>query len=267
MAYLSRISLYPVKALDSLVVSSATILASGALQNDRTFAIQDEQGRFINGKRNAKIHRLRSTFVIKDRMLSLRVQGSEQSYTFQIDRERKTLNTWLSDYLSFPVTIIENTVAGFPDDTKASGPTVISTATLQEVASWFPGLDEQTMRLRLRANLEIAGVPAFWEDRLFTEADAVVQFRIGNVLFEGTNPCQRCVVPSRDPITGEAFPQFQKILMQKRAETLPAWSERSRFNHFYRLSCNTCVPSSEEGKSLRIGDTISICDSIERQSQ
>lgn len=258
MAYLSRIYLYPFKALDSLVVSSATILASGALQNDRTFAIQDEQGKFINGKRNAKVHRLRSAFDIKDKTLSLRVQDSEQSYHFQIDKERETLNAWLSEYFNFPVTIIENTTAGFPDDTEASGPTVISTATLQEVASWFPGFDAQTMRLRLRANLEIDGVPAFWEDRLFTEADAVVQFRIGDVLFEGTNPCQRCVVPSRNPITGEAFPQFQKIVMQKRAETLPAWSERSRFNHFYRLSCNTCVPLSEEGKLLHIGDMINI---------
>jgi uncharacterized protein YcbX len=263
VAYLSRISIYPVKALASLTVASVTMLASGALHNDRTFALQDEQGKFINGKRNAKVYRLRSAFDIKERTLSLQIQDSTQTDSFQIDTERESLNAWLSDYFDCPVTIVENTTAGFPDDTQASGPTVISTATLQEVASWFPGLDEQSIRLRFRANLEIGGVPAFWEDRLFTEADAVVQFRIGDVLFAGTNPCQRCVVPSRDPLTGEVFPHFQQIVMQKRTETLPAWSERSRFNHFYRLSCNTYVPASEEGKVLRIGDTIKIYGSTD----
>src|SRR5262249_25513767 len=137
---------------------------------------------------------------------------------------------------------VEDTEAGFPDDTEAPGPTVISTATLQAVASWFPGLDEQVMRLRFRANLEIGGVPAFWEDRLFAEVGSVVPFRVGDVLFEGINPCQRCVVPSRDPYTGGIFPHFQEIFARKRREFLPSWSTPSRFNHFYRLSCNTRVP-------------------------
>lgn len=48
-----------------------------------------------------------------------------------------------------------------------SGPTLISTAMIREVASWFDGIDSRGLRLRLRANLEIEGVPAFWEERLF----------------------------------------------------------------------------------------------------
>jgi MOSC domain-containing protein len=255
--YLSRICIYPVKSLDGTSLSSANILASGAIQHDRTFALIDEQSRFVNGKRNPRIHRLRSRFDLAEGMLTLRVQNTEQEVSFRLDTERAALNEWLSAYFDCPVTIVENTATGFPDDSKAPGPTVISTATLQVVASWFAGLDEQAIRLRLRANLEIGGVPAFWEDRLFTEAESVVPFRIGDVLFEGINPCQRCVVPSRDPYTGEAFPHFQTILAQKRKESLPLWSTPSRFNHFYRLSCNTRVPPSEDGKILHVGDQVS----------
>ena len=258
MPYLARICVYPVKALDGLPLTQATILPSGALRYDRTFAFVDEQGKYINGKRNPKVHRLRSSFETKERILTLRIQDSVQAYQFQVDAEREKLHVWLSEYFACSVNMIENGHAGFPDDVKAPGPTVISTATLQEVASWFPGLSEQEMRWRLRANLEIGGVSAFWEDNLFSEADDIVTFRIGNVLFEGTNPCQRCVVPSRNPLTGEAWPHFQQIFMRKREESLPAWATRSRFNHFYRLSCNTRVPASEAGKVLQIGDEVSL---------
>ena len=93
------------------------------------------------------------------------------------------------------------------------------------------------MRLRLRANLEIDGVPAFWEDRLFEEEGEAVPFYIGNVLLTGINPCQRCVVPTRDSKTGIGDPQFTKTFIVKRQETLPQWTNRDRFNHFLSFEC------------------------------
>ncbi len=260
MPYLSRICIYPLKALDALELKSATILASGALAykgiTDRCFALLDEDEKFVNGKRNPRVHRLRTRFEVATRTLAVRVQDTEQEYTFQIDTEREQFEAWFSAYFARPVRLAENAAVGFPDDMQAPGPTVISTETLQTVASWFPDVDKRTFRLRFRANLEIAGLPAFWEDRLFSVAGEVVQFRIGDVLLEGTNPCQRCVVPSRDPQTGEIAPQFQQIFMRRRQETLPAWATTSRFNHFYRLSCNTCISPSQEGKQLSLGDEV-----------
>jgi hypothetical protein len=114
------------------------------------------------------------------------------------------------------------------------------------------------MRERLRANVEIADVPAFWEDQLFAEAGTIVQFQIGSIQFEGINPCQRCVVPTRDAVTGKAYPNFQKIFVAKRQETLPAWVASSRFNHFFRLSVNTRIPESEAGKILQVGDEVKV---------
>jgi uncharacterized protein YcbX len=50
-------------------------------------------------------------------------------------------------------------------DRRDMRPSVISTATIETVASWFDGLTVEGTRRRLRANVEVSGVPAFWEDR------------------------------------------------------------------------------------------------------
>jgi uncharacterized protein len=260
-AYLAAIAIYPIKSLDVIKVNQATILESGALQHDREFALFDEQGYFVNGKRNSKVHLLRTEFDAEFKRLSLHIQGTEQKTIFHINHERTLLEDWLSNYFGFRIKLVQNTITGFPDDTHAKGPTVISTGTIEEVASWYPEISIDEMRLRLRANLEISGVPPFWEDQLFTEVGQSVQFQVGEVLFEGINPCQRCVVPSRDSQTGKATPHFQKIFVTKRKELIPPWTTLTRFNHFFRLSVNTNIPTSEAGKILNKGDEVRILGS------
>jgi len=101
-------------------------------------------------------------------------------------------------------------------------------------------------------------VPPFWEDRLYGVKGSRVRFRIGDCLLDGNNPCQRCVVPPRDPLTGEGYPNFSKIFAEKRAQTLPDWAEKSRFNHYYRLAINTLVPQDQAGKAIQIGDVVEV---------
>jgi hypothetical protein len=257
--YLSRIILYPIKSLDGVAVTRATVLPSGALEHDREFAILEQQGRFVNGKRNAKAHLVRTQFDFNAATVCLQVQGAEQTRVFHLDEQRAELEAWLSEYFGLQVELRQNSLTGFPDDTDASGPTIISTATLETAASWFPGIGAEEMRRRLRANIEIEGVPPFWEDRLFAEGQGdVIAFQVGDVRFEGINPCQRCVVPTRDSLTGKVYPEFQKIFVEKRKETLPEWAPESRFNHFFRLAVNTRIPASEVGKILQVGDEVKI---------
>lgn len=258
MPHLARLIVYPIKSLDGVASTKAMVLKSGALQHDRAFAIFDEKDRFVNGKRHQAVHLLRTRFDADVKMVSIQVQGREQTQEFHLYEERTELEAWLSDFFGFPIQVRQNLLGGFPDDTDSPGPTVISTATLETVASWFPGVDVDEMRSRLRANVEIGGVPPFWEDRLFAEAGDIVQFQVGDVLFEGINPCQRCVVPTRDSLTGEVYPSFQKTFIEKRKETLPLGVVSSRFNHFYRLSVNTRIPESEAGRILNIGDEVKI---------
>jgi uncharacterized protein YcbX len=113
--------------------------------------------------------------------------------------------------------------------------------------------------LRFRANLEIEGTVPFEEDRLFAlEKSEIIQFAIGEVEFEGSNPCARCAVPPRDPFTAESIPDFQKRFASLRQANLPTWSPLSRFDHFYRFAVNTRVPPSEAGKAVRVGDALTL---------
>ena len=254
--HIARLFIHPIKALDRVALDQVILLKSGALKHDREFAIFDHSGNFVNGKRNKRVHALRSQFDLINSVVS--IQAIEQTAEFHILKEREAFEAWLQAYFGFPVQIRQNLEMGFPDDTLSPGPTIISTATLAAIASWYPGLDIEEVRLRFRTNIEIDGVPAFWEDHLFTTAGQTVDFQIGNVKFLGINPCQRCVVITRNAATGEPYPSFQKMFVTKRRETLPNWVEKSRFNHFYRLAINTRLPSSEAGKTISIGDQLSV---------
>jgi uncharacterized protein YcbX len=253
---LAHILIYPIKSLDGVAMQQATVLASGALKGDREFALVDDQGKLVNGKRTAKIHSIRAQFDLDPRTVTLRLEGETQSEQFHLDRDRSGLESWLSQYFGFAIHLIRDTQTGFPDDTLSPGPTIISQTTLQSVAAWFPGLTLEDTRQRFRSNLELGECEAFWEERLYGQAERTVSFQIGDVQFAGVNPCQRCPVPTRDPRTGQVYPNFQKQFVQQRRQTLPDWTERSRFNHFYRLAINTRISTTEAGKVLQLGDTL-----------
>jgi len=75
----------------------------------------------------------------------------------------------------------------------------------------------------------------------------------------GTNPCKRCVVPTRDPSNGNEIAGFQRTFVQQRRITLPAWANRKWFDFYYRFATNTRttgVAGSTEGKVIRISDTV-----------
>ena len=68
---LSHILIFPIKSLDGIAVQQARVLPGGALEHDREFAIVDTQGNYVNGKRTAKIHQLRSQFDLSQRRVTL----------------------------------------------------------------------------------------------------------------------------------------------------------------------------------------------------
>ncbi|MCW3060128.1 MAG: putative Fe-S protein [Capsulimonas sp.] len=256
MPYLAGIVLYPIKALDPIRVRAARIVASGALEHDRELAIVDAEGRLINGKRNTLIHNLCTGVNWDEGVVYLDTRDGGSSAQFHIDRERGALEAWLSDYFAQPVTLKRSTEGGFPDDPKNPGPTIIGRSSIETVASWYDGVPYAEIQTRFRANLEIGDSEPFWEDRLFGALDENVCFSIGDVQFEGTNPCQRCIVPTRNTKTGEPTDNFAEIFRARREATLPDWANRERFNHFYRLAVNTRLAPSELGKMLRVGDEV-----------
>jgi uncharacterized protein YcbX len=125
-------------------------------------------------------------------------------------------------------------------------------------------LDEARRRFRTTLEIDAARstgaaetLPPFWEDQLFADSESnVVRFKIGEVAFEGSNPCARCPVPSRESQTGVTNGGFQKRFTDLRQAQLPPWAPSVRFDHFYRLAVNTRIPATECGKILRSGDEL-----------
>ncbi len=255
-ARISRIILYPVKALDGVDVAAGVLLPSGSLEHDREFVLLDPEGRPVNGKRYACVHRLRAAFDPGVTRVTLRAEGAGEA-EFALRGQEPELEAWLSRFFGFPVRWLR-VEGGSPDDTKAHGPTVVSLATLREVASWFEGLDENQVVRRFRANLLLDGCPPFWEDRLVGPEGTAVRFAAGEAQLLGVNPCRRCVVPTRDPFTGEPTASFPKVFAERRRAALPPWAESSRFDTTYRLAVNTAVDSAQAGRAIRRGDGVRV---------
>ena len=264
--HLVNIRLHPIKSLDPVYVPEARISPSGGLALDRAWALYSVDGKWVNGKRTPAIHLIRAAYSPDLRGVTLSVLGDRREIptrTCAFPDAHEDAAEWFCVFFEQQI-IVRYSENGFPDDTVASGPTIVSTASLESVAEWFgptpqgfPGVSVDEARQRFRATLEINGVPAFWEDQLFGEDErSAVRFHIGEVAFEGSNPCARCPVPPRNPLTGEILTGFQKRFTQHRESTLPPWSPRSRFDHFYRLSTNTRVAPSESNKLLRVGDPL-----------
>ena len=258
---LARIQLHPIKSLDAIEVPEARIGPNGGLEFDRAWALYTVDGRWVNAKRTAAIHRIRAAYPPDLKSVTLSAPGdSRKMYVAKLafpgDTERAA--DWFSAYFEQQI-IVRYAREGFPDDGLAPGPTIISTASLKTVCEWFPEISLEEARLRFRASLEIEGVPAFWEDQLFAESESnVVRFRMGDVAFEGSNPCARCAVPSRDPRTGVIILDFTRRFSDKRRAKIPPWTPELRFDHYFRLAVNTRVPSTESGKLLRLGDPVSL---------
>ena len=248
---LERVLIFPIKSLDGIGLDEVVITKGGILEHDRVYGIFDDQGRVVNGKRTARVHALRCEF--DPGFKEVRFWANSNPAQFCLDGS-SVIDRWLSEFFGFSVRLKNDPTAGFADDRTASGPTIVSDASLRAVREWFPELSLESLRLRFRTNLELTGGKPFCEDLLYAGVDELKAFRIGDVNFLGHNPCQRCVVPTRDPVSGEAVPGFQKKFMEMRKQMLPSWANALRFSHYYRFAVNTSIPADEAGKKLRVGD-------------
>ena len=147
MPIVSRITVFPLKSGDPFSCTEAQVNSSGALQHDRQFVLVDLTGRQINANRAPLIQRLRIAidparreFQVAWRKQESAEVHSEQALPLvgQLDDHGRQLSDWLSQALGLEVSIAENVDTGFPDDLKANGPTIVSTATIEAVARWFP---------------------------------------------------------------------------------------------------------------------------------
>jgi uncharacterized protein YcbX len=309
MPTLDRITIYPVKSLDGLDLVECGVLESGALANDRRWRLVDMDGRVINAKRSPLFHAIRAEFALDERLVTLWVDSAAIAASalpaVDLERLRGLVGhlgsgrsagpmardsfhlvpgqggpcEWLSEAFGCGVLLQERADGGFPDDREAAGPTLVSTATLAEVARWF-GFDLAESRRRFRANLEIGDCDAFWEDTLASPARPELQpslldlpadlpvdpyadlpppesqeFAIGDARFIATNVCRRCVVPTRDSRTGMVTAYFRDAFEARRSRGMRADIDAAAWGTLYRLAANTAIRAT--GRPLSVGDVLS----------
>lgn len=262
MARIESLHVFPVKGLDGVAVDAAPVTDAGTLAGDREYALcppdappVTERGDAvewaINGKQSDEIHAVDADFDPPARLL---VAG--EAFDLADETDRAAAGDRLAAALGLDAELRRREPPGFVDRPDA-GPTVVSTATLREVASWFDPLSPVDVRRRLRVNVEVSGVPAFWEDR-FVGSDAP-RFRAGGVEFHGVESCARCVVPERDPDTGEPLPAFRERFVERRGATFPPFADRDAVPHDYTLTLVAGV-SSGHGDRVAVGDAVETLD-------
>ncbi len=224
----------------------------GTLRHDREYALFDSDGDVVNGKRTGRVHHISVDFTPGSN--ALRVETREGDFRkFDLEEERETAEEWFGGFFDADLTLRRDTSLGFVDR-RELGPSVVSTASIEAMASWFDGMTVESARRRLRANVEVSGVPAFWEDRFVGEDPP--SFEVDGVRFEGVEHCGRCVVPQRDPDTGESIPGFRERFVDCRKSSLPDWADEEAFDHYYSLMIITKVSESDHGKTVSVGGEV-----------
>lgn len=253
--YLARILLYPIKSLGPLSLECVQVLEGAGLARDREFALFDASGRVLNTKRlGSELLSIRARY--SDRGRRVELQSGTGNLACDIAGSLEALGEFFCRALGEHVAVGRDTRVGFFDDLEATGPTVLGSASVDSVATWF-GLAPEEVRRRFRANLEIAGLEPFEEDLLFGRPGEPRRFRIGEVEFLGTNPCSRCIVPSLDsagrPGNEDLTPvRFARLRERYRRKE----SELGEYGHYYRLSVNTLLAPNQGGKTLSLGDEL-----------
>ncbi|MCF2206208.1 MOSC domain-containing protein [Halobacterium salinarum] len=258
MAAIAGLYVYPIKGLDSEHRSTATLRTHGQLHHDRTFTLVDsDTGSIVTAKRRPALHAFRTDYEPETGTLTVTdPDGQRASFSLGDDEGLSAAGDWFDSRLAVSVSM-RSDPTGFVDRADM-GPAVVSTATLEAIADWFDSMTVAGARRRLRANIEIEGVPAFWEDRFV--GDGAPAFEVGGVRFEGVTPCNRCVVPSRDPDTGEPLPEFRKTFCANRERTFPEWADGDAFDHEYAAMILARAPDISGGETLAVGDGVAVLD-------
>lgn len=252
----SRLTLFPFKSLDGFVVPEFVIGDGSYVIGDRRYALFDQRGKYINGKAEPLVHRLRLSANEKGYQLFSSV--TNQSYQFESGCPNEGLTEFFTIHFGRSVEVRENNTGDFQDVPHNSAVTLVSLASLKKTCEWMgiENLDE--VRRRFRATIEIDGVEAFWEDCLFGSPGDRFRFRLGDVEMESVGPRERCVVPTRHPESGEVSSGFAKQFALARWNEVKDDSKLHDWNHGYFLSVDCRILPASFGKRIITGDELVI---------
>src|SRR5260370_9328569 len=96
---LANIRLHPIKSLDPIHVKEARIGPGGGLELDRAWALYSADGQWVNGKRTAATHLIRSAFAPDVNSVTLSVPGDSRNIPprpFPFPGDAPSASRWFS---------------------------------------------------------------------------------------------------------------------------------------------------------------------------
>lgn len=255
---ISKLRVYPIKSLGYIEMDEAEI-GIHSLKNDRIFAMMDEDGRYINGKRTPKVNELKTEYDLSAGQVIFSDKSIGEKNTFELRENNAKLDQYLSDFFGLHTKLIKNERGQFMDIPTQSSVTIVSEASLQYLQKDLDRHSLENLRLRFRSNIELSGVDAFWEEELYQEPGVGVHFRLGEVEMIGVSPRARCNVPPQNPENGEMDYHFVKNMIASRKVHIPTAQKVLQYGRaHYFLTINVYVPDTAAGKQIKLNDELKI---------
>ena len=231
---LTYLATYPIKSCYRVEADLAEVEPWG-LAGDRRWLVVDEQAKLITQREWPAMGRIRPHY--NDQGLVLRAAGADllevplpSGGTADVKDFRQSIaatsagdvaDRWVSQviertahlfYLDDPTRRPVNPEFGNPEDrvSFADGYPVLlaNEASLRAVNDWLAEDEEEPIAItRFRPNVVVGGAPAWAEDDWIGR-----RIVIGNVAFRVPKPCERCVLTTIDPETGEKGRQPLRVL-------------------------------------------------------
>lgn len=232
---LQNINIYPIKSSAGIELSSSWVEEHG-LAFDRRFVVAGLSGTFFTARTEPSLCLIQTNLTASGLVLTapdmpaliINYQQLTENYvpvqvwndTIDGQQASADINQWFSEYLQKPCQLLffgsqskrfvknRNTQVGFADGYPLL---LISQASLDHLNSHYQTSTPTISMAQFRPNLVVNNCEAFAEDTW-------QHIRIGEVEFEITKPCTRCIFTTINPETGEKHQQQEplKTLMNYR---------------------------------------------------
>ena len=252
------IAISPVKSMALTFLERADVELDG-IAGDRAFAVIDEAGRLVNGKRAGRLATVRVDHDAAAGSLALHFpDGTEAAGPIQLGEPigpmffgeprpaHRLEGPWdaaLAAWSGQPIRLVAMDRGEGPD----RGPTItlLSSAALETLAS-AGGASEPLDRRRFRMTFGIDDVPAYAEDGWIGR-----DVRIGGCVLRVAGNVGRCAVTTHDPDTGR--PSFDTLHVLNRTRGHLATSEPLAFGVWTEVV---------EPGPVALGDPVEVSDPV-----
>ena len=240
---LSGLFIYPIKACAGIALEQADVVERG-LAFDRRYMLVDRTGTFITQRERPQLCRVATAFEGERLLVStlgkaVLVLPRQPAPSSALKRQPYRVwdsvgsalphpegSRWFSELLNDELSLLY-----MPDSERREvNPNRARPADIVSFADGYPllliseaSLRDLNQRLvepvemrRFRPNLVISGCEPYAED-------GFVQLRVGGLAFRGVKRCERCVVTTIDPETGESSKEPLRTLSNYRLDDGKVW--------------------------------------------